>query len=111
MYVQILRWKEITEAVKHRLLSRSESDIRRFGRKGRPILQEVQAQGDKALRKFTRDFDQVDLKNLPLRVSFEEFRKAEASLPNSVKDALRFAIQNVWKFHETQKPLLFPGSK
>ncbi|MBP7495806.1 MAG: histidinol dehydrogenase [Spirochaetales bacterium] len=107
MYVQILRWKEITEAVKHRLLSRSESDIEDSLEKVRPILQEVQARGDEALRKFTHDFDQVDLKNLPLRVSFEEFRKAEASLPNSVKDALHFAIQNVWKFHETQKPASF----
>src|SRR5260221_54840 len=68
----------------------------------RNIVDEVQNDGDEALRRFTHTFDGVKL--LDLRVRPEEFETAEKNVPPKTIEALRLASRHIRTFHETQKP-------
>ena len=64
------------------------------------IIDDVRARGDEALIDYTARFDKVELKQL--RVSEEELRSCAAKADESVRRALREAIENVREFHERQ---------
>ena len=65
--------KEIFE-----LLKRPVKDFEEISKAVRPILESVKKLGDEALRKFTREFDKVDLDSLV--VSREEINNAAGKL-------------------------------
>lgn len=104
MKPEIYRWKDLTVERKNYFLKRSEADISEVLNSVSDILETVRKDGDQALLKYTRKFDGVDLSDKGLRVSVDEFKAAENSLPETVKSALIYAIANIRKFHETQKP-------
>ena len=60
------------------------------------ILDKVKEKGDKAVRKYTKDFDGVKLKTLA--VSEKEIKAAENSLSQELKDAIQQAKSNIEKF-------------
>ncbi len=64
------------------------------------ILDEVKSHGDNALRKFTKQFDGVDIENL--QVSDAEFEEAERNVSDELKQAIQIAKANIEKFHESQ---------
>ena len=64
------------------------------------IMDAVRRKGDKALRKYTRDFDGVSLRRA--EVTTKEIRTAEKMLDEDLKSAIRQAADNIRKFHETQ---------
>ena len=64
------------------------------------ILEKVKTKGDKAIRKYTKDFDGVKLKKFT--VSEKEIKAAENLLPQELKDAIRQAKSNIEKFHRSQ---------
>src|SRR6187551_3310208 len=64
------------------------------------ILDKVKAKGDKAIRKYTKDFDGVKLKKLT--VSEKEIKASENSLSQELKDAIQQAKSNIEKFHSSQ---------
>jgi histidinol dehydrogenase len=64
------------------------------------IMDAVRRRGDKALRKYTRDFDGVSLRRS--EVTAKEIRTAEKMLDEDLKSAIRQAADNIRKFHETQ---------
>ncbi len=64
------------------------------------IMDAVRRKGDKALRKYTRDFDGVSLRRA--EVTGKEIRTAEKMLDEDLKSAIRQAADNIRKFHETQ---------
>lgn len=86
------------------LFRRSGEDISSVRDSVAQILAEVKNRGDEALREFTLRFDKVDLKDLPLEVTAEEYRAAEESLDPALKEALDYCIENTKKLHEQQKP-------
>lgn len=104
MKPKIRRWSELTKDEKNYYLNRSETDIRSVRDSVQKIIQDVKEQGDSALIRFTKEFDGVDLSNRPLKVTEEEFLEAEKILDDSVKDALKYAVENIRLFHEAQKP-------
>jgi histidinol dehydrogenase len=65
------------------------------------IFNAVKLEGDKALQKYTQQFDQVLLKDL--RVSEEEFSRAEKLVSGELKQAVQLAKSNIEKFHLAQK--------
>lgn len=67
----------------------------------RKILQEVERQGDRAVKKYTRAFDGVALKSL--RVSEKEIREAAGRLPENLKSAMQLARKNLETFHRAQQ--------
>jgi histidinol dehydrogenase len=66
----------------------------------RKILDKVKSKGDKAVRKYTKDFDEVKLKKTGVRK--KEIKAAGRLLPQELKDAIQQAKQNIEKFHKAQ---------
>ena len=66
----------------------------------RKILDKVKSKGDKAVRKYTKEFDGVKLKKLA--VSEKEIKAAENLLPAELKEAIQQAKANIEKFHRSQ---------
>ena len=66
----------------------------------RKILKKIKAEGDKAVRKYTKEFDDVKLRKLI--VSEKEIRVAETFLPEELKEAIQQAKSNIEKFHRSQ---------
>lgn len=69
----------------------------------RTILQAVERGGDKAVLRYTAQFDKVILKAEALRVTSEEIKSAYFHIRKDEGDALRLAAQRVTAFHERQR--------
>ncbi|HUJ76810.1 MAG TPA: histidinol dehydrogenase [bacterium] len=67
----------------------------------RQVLARVRAEGDTALRDYTRQFDGVDVPEL--RVPQPELDRAVAYLDPAVKDVWIQAVENVERFHRRQR--------
>jgi histidinol dehydrogenase len=65
------------------------------------ILDEVRISGDKAVMKFTKQFDKVELTHL--EVTKEEMLEAELQVSSNLKQAIEMARRNIWKFHSEQQ--------
>jgi len=66
-------------------------------------LQAVERGGDKAVLRYTAQFDKVVLKAEALRVTSEEIKNAYFHIRKDEGDALRLAAQRVTLFHERQR--------
>lgn len=65
------------------------------------VFQEVQNNGDEALRAYTKEYDLADITNL--QVSKDDFSKASEGLSDVLKQAMRLAKENIEKFHDSQR--------
>lgn len=65
------------------------------------IFQEVQMDGDGAIKKYTDRFDQVQLDTF--LVTADEIKEASDSVPTNLKKAISLAKSNIEKFHAAQK--------
>ncbi|MDX2306396.1 MAG: histidinol dehydrogenase [Microscillaceae bacterium] len=70
----------------------------------KPILNQVKEEGDAALRKFVKRFDDVWIENF--RVSHQEFEEANRFVSDELKKAIQVAKYNIAKFHIAQKETL-----
>lgn len=82
------------------LLQRPAIDATALQEKVKQVLNEVQQQGDAALKKYTQQFDGVELDNI--LVSEAEVAAAVSSLPQELKEAIEIAIANITLFHQKQ---------
>jgi histidinol dehydrogenase len=64
------------------------------------IINDVRENGDDALLKYTKEFDQVQLQSIALSEVIKE--SAEHAIPNSLKTAIQLAKENIEKFHLSQ---------
>ncbi|WP_338791193.1 histidinol dehydrogenase [Bernardetia sp. MNP-M8] len=65
------------------------------------ILQSIKEEGDTALKKFTKEFDKIDIEDF--RVSVEELQEAENLVSESLKTAINHAYKNILIFHQSQQ--------
>jgi histidinol dehydrogenase len=100
--MRIIREKEVPDFIslleKRASTSVREDDIQKTVRK---IILDVQKNGDRAVRKYTRKFDSVDLKNLA--VSKREIESSAKKVDRKFLAALKKAAARIRKFHELQK--------
>lgn len=87
-----------------RLLIRSEEDLSTFEERVKPIIEEVRRDGDAALAKFGKRFDGADLSPDAIRTPEAEFDQAFKTVAPEVIESLEFAVANVRKYHEAQRP-------
>ena len=104
MSVDILFWDSLHEDKKNRFLKRSEINIDEIEGKVRSIIERVKNEGDAALFHFTKDFDNIDIAQQGLRAKEKEFASAEKELPQNVKSAIKYSIENVKTYHKNQVP-------
>jgi histidinol dehydrogenase len=83
------------------ILKRPLIDVSELYGKVQTILDEIKYEGDKALKKFTLQFDGVDLDSI--LVTKEEIDEAEELVDSELKDAITLASKNITKFHAAQK--------
>lgn len=83
------------------LIKRPVADITALEKPVRKILRKVKENGDRAVRKYTNEFDGVKLKKL--RVTTSEINKAATLIPAELSAAIRQAKENITRFHETQR--------
>ncbi|MGC4021730.1 MAG: histidinol dehydrogenase [Cyclobacteriaceae bacterium] len=76
-----------------------QSDV--LEEKVKSILADVKNRGDKAIRELTLKFDQIVLTEV--QASSTEVSEATAQVPETLKNAIRTAYNNIEKFHEAQR--------
>jgi histidinol dehydrogenase len=86
------------------LLVRAEADLSAFLEPARRIVEAVRAEGDAAVVRLAREIDRVALDPARLLATGEEFEAAERALEPEVKDAIGYAVDNIRRFHERQRP-------
>ncbi len=64
------------------------------------IINAVRQRGDAALREFTRQFDGIELEGL--RIDPAEILTWAAQVDSGLRQVLRLAKENIWRFHERQ---------
>ena len=86
------------------LLKRPALSVAGLYERVQAVLDNVHANGDKALRDYELQFDHVSLDSLA--VSQEELDAASAQVSAELKDAIDRAAANIRRFHESQMPEL-----
>ncbi len=71
------------------------------------VLKNVKEQGDKALYSYMQKFDGVDMKEIGLFVTEEEFINAREVVSEEFKEAVKKACDNLFQFHRRQLPTGF----
>jgi len=66
----------------------------------KPILEDISANGDKAVSGYTKQFDGVDIEEF--EVSENEINEACKRVPQTLKQAFEEAAKNIEKFHKAQ---------
>ena len=66
-----------------------------------PIFNEIRERGDEAVKAYTSKFDQVSLDDF--KVDKNSVSKAEAAISEDLKEAIKAAYANIYKFHKAQK--------
>jgi histidinol dehydrogenase len=83
------------------IIQRPANDITSLEKTVRKILKKVKDNGDKAIRKYSKEFDGVKLKKL--LVSEKEIKMAGALLSDELRAAIEQARKNIEVFHTLQK--------
>jgi len=86
-----------------KVVSRARAQGAVVERPVKSILQAVERGGDKAVLRFTKQFDKVSIKPDQLKVTAEEIKEAYFRIRKDEGDALRFAAQRITAFHERQR--------
>jgi histidinol dehydrogenase len=82
------------------ILARPVKDARQLEETVSLIFNEVKTLGDKAVKKYTKFFDRVEVDEL--LVSEAEFLTAEKLVDDNLKSAIKIAKSNIEKFHKSQ---------
>ncbi len=100
MDIALYRWNETDEATKNRIMRRAQVDIDEVVKLVQPIIDDVRINGDEALRRYTKKFEDADIENI--KASEEEFARAESRLDENLKAAIKKCADNVQMFHMEQ---------
>lgn len=82
-----------------KLLKRPKIDFTSIFQVVQPIIDAVEIAGDKAVKKYTKQFDGLNLDSVVL--SPKEF---ELDLDSEIKKAIDTAFDNIFRFHKAQLP-------
>ena len=83
------------------LLKRPTFETKSLEKKVNSIILDVKTNGDTAIKKYTLQFDKVELNDF--LVSKEEVKAAERLCKPELKKAIQLAKKNIEKFHSSQK--------
>jgi histidinol dehydrogenase len=97
--MEILKYKK--EDVKT-LIKRSQSDVNNALPIIKDILNDIKENKDRAVKKYTKKFDGLDLNEL--RVSEEEIENSYKQVSEELLVAMKKAMKNIENFHKFQSP-------
>jgi len=95
----------MSDADRAALLLRTEDDLGHFLDAVEPIIAAVKEEGDEALARFGRQFDNADsLTADTIAATPADFDKAFDSLDPKMIETLEYSADNIRRFHEAQLP-------
>jgi histidinol dehydrogenase len=94
----------LTAAERARLFKRTETNLAKYDEAVRAIIDTVARDGDKALVRYAREFDKVEIDPQRIAATEADFAAAEKTLDPEVRSAMEFAAGSIRRFHEDQKP-------
>lgn len=71
------------------------------------VLKNVKENGDSAVHSYMQKFDNVDIDEIGLLVSEDEFTQAKERVSDEFKEAVKLACDNLFQFHKRQLPTGF----
>lgn len=104
MGIQIYDLKTMDPGTKAKIMRRAEEDISEQMKIAREIADDVKANGDQAVIKYTEKFDRAKLTPGSIKVTQEEIEEGYKKVSDEYRDALEFAAKNIRLFHEKQMP-------
>lgn len=87
------------------LVNRHDQGKRRLQKKVANIIESVRTEGDKALIKYTKRFDRIDMARKDLRVTEAEISGAYQDIKPEIVNTLKEIIGNINKFYTNQAPV------
>ena len=97
--MKIFEYPKRTEV--EQILRRPTLAFEEIEQKVRPIILEVKAKGDEALRRFALEFDNIFIDNF--KVDTSELDQSEEKLDQELRAAIDQAFENIFKFHKAQQ--------
>ena len=83
------------------ILKRPTQTVKEIETTVNQVFEDVQNNGDTAIKKYTKKFDKVAVKSL--KVTQEEISIAVEAVSSELKEAIQQAAANIEKFHRAQK--------
>ena len=105
--MNLFKWWEMSEADRAKLMQRTAVDAEKFADVVRPIIEDVRANGDAAVVKYTKQFDGADVPLDGLKVTLDEIQEAYMLIDPLLLDALQKSAKNIRAFHQLQKPDMY----
>jgi histidinol dehydrogenase len=90
-------YSELSQEEIRELLKRPKIDFTSIFQTVQPILDSVEHEGDEAIKKYTRQFDDVNLDSVVINP-----KEVEVSLDKETKEAIDIAFNNIFRFHKAQ---------
>lgn len=96
--MKTIQYNSLTNTEIDDLCLRPKMDFSKINSIVQPIIDDVQQQGDHAIRKYTKTFDGIELNS----ITIDPFEKS-VTLDPVVKLAIDRAMKNITKFHQAQR--------
>lgn len=93
------------------LLKRSPNSYGKFEAAVNDILLNVRTNKDKAVFKYTKDFDKADINASNIVVTKDEIEEAYTKVDPALVDVIRKSLKNIKEYHEKQKQYSWFDSK
>ncbi len=100
--MKISIWNELTKSQQDFIMRRAEVDITAQMAVARTIAEDVRQNGDEALRRYTKKFDNAEVGEL--KVTAAEIEQGYNAIDGALRDAISYAAGNIKAFHEKQMP-------
>jgi len=100
--LKIINSDQFTEKNVSNFIPRTETELDSIRETVTEIINEVKDNGDNALVRLTKKYDNVELNTSEIRVTNQEIEKAYDLIDQDLLDALKTAKQNLIKFHGAQ---------
>ena len=102
--MNIYKYSELSQEKKDFILKRAEIDITAYMQVAKEVSDDVKENGDAAVLKYTKKFDNISLTSETMKVTPEEIEEAFERIDETSKEAITYAYHNIRTFHEKQKP-------
>jgi histidinol dehydrogenase len=97
----IYKFNEMDEEQKNKILKRSKTNINKIKQDIMPIISRVKVDGDKALIKYTKQFDNFELKDI--KITKEEIKQAYNKVNPKIIQAIKAQIKYAKVFAQADK--------
>lgn len=94
----------LSPAQRDSLLKRTEDDLTEFIEKVTPIINAVRDEGDEAIARYTRQFDNAPVDANSLSATPADFDAAFKQLDDEFIRTLEYSADNIRRYHEQQMP-------